>query len=1012
MPSQTWGSSGVQIRMTRMKWWSIVAVMAFMAAAPLSVRGATNEELAELGEEALDAGQFNRAVQIFEKLISQGATFEGIFAVKFDLAWAYYMVGRYPDALTLFESLSGDRAPTDAMRQQSRFMMAESLVRLAELEPEGSPGRAGKLDRAITVHTAFQTDNPRHDNLPESLYGRAAAYYLLGDLGRAAKDLNRIVGLYKMSAIVEEARFLLASVYARRGVAVLQQGDKAQAQQFLGEARKLFDTVIDEGGSRALAAGGMYSTAETWFKAGAHREAIRFFREIPSRDEVLRDLKVRIDKTREERSTQLARNQDTKVASLRLGRYQSEYRRVEESPDWAEASFFKIAESYFTLGRHDEVRAVCRHLLNFTQGEAKQQAWFLAISSYLEQGKPDDALREFTAFQAELGHDVPVAGTAGLAIGQLYIVEGRLEEALREIRKNLEEYPAGDGVEDATHLEVLALYYLGRFEAAATAAAAAREAYPDGKYVANHLYFQAMSRTSLEDWDGALAAIEQLLTTYPDGTPEYDTIDEAAFRKGWMLGQAGRFEESVTAFRDFLAQYPDSELRPEATYYHAVSLDGLGQQDASHEILRSLAAEYADHELAPVSLYQIAVSFYQQEAYPRMAEALETVIAAYPDDPVAADSWYWRGWIHRQDGQHDEAVEAYRQSIAVLPDGILAPEAMISIAGAYKEKAESMGLVTVLPEEKRVIYRESMMQAVDGYRELLSRFPDSDQALQTPEGIAEVLYGMVRARQMEREEVLAWYEEAGAGGSGGVAPIMDASLGSYLMREEGRQEEALAAFRQALAASGDARFPPALLSSYAEALKEAELWAEAETVYQRIVNDNPDDERALAPAYFGMGDIRYRQDDYEGAKSLFERVLNDYPWYEEGKEGRVKLAQILERNGQYLEAERMFTDVWKQEQGRARVGAMLGVSRTQLAQAEAAKQAGNSGDWKENVRVADENLTKIIVLYEAYPEYVAEALYYKGRAYEINGEPDKAKREAYDVLRERYPESPWAGRDR
>jgi len=997
------------------KWERICALpgcllVAFFGLTTASGLAATNEELAELGEDALNAGKFEKAVAYFEKLVDQGETFEGIFGVRFDLAWSYYMVGRYEDAAPLFEGLTGNRAPSEAIRQQSRFMMAEVSTRLAEALPEGDPEREKLISRAITLHTKFQEDNKHQENIPESLYGRAAAFFLKKDLDAAARDLDVVINIHQLSPIAEEAKFLLASVYAMRGVERTRAGDKERARQYLDEARSLFDSVIAQGGSQALAASGMFSAAETWFEAGAYREAINLYREIPSREYLLKSLKSRLARLREERHAQMAQGSDSRVTNLHLGRYQGEYRRVDESPGWAIAAYFKIAEAYVALERQEEARTVARHLVNFTKGEQRQQAWYLIVSSYLDQAKGDDALREFTAIQEEFGNDLPIAQMAGIGIGQVFLLEGRFDEALTQFQKNLEEYPNGDGVEEATRWKVTALYYLDRYEESLAAAEAALAAFPDSKFHPNFLYFKSLSEAGLEAFEDGLATIDQVIQRYPEGTPEFDTPDDAFFQKAWMLTQMERDRDAVASFREFIDRFADSPLLPQAKYYLAVAMDAAGDQEGAFEVLRKLAADDPEHELAPVALYQIAISHYENEAFEEMGAALRDVVESFPSSPISAEALFWQGWLQRQDEKFEEAMASYRKSIELLPDGELAPEAMLSIALAGEEKAGAMGLPTVLPEEKREIYRTSMLNAVTAYEELLAAYPESDQVRDMPEGVADIYSQLVRSRQMTAADVEEQYAQARARHEGdprGTA-FLDASIGSFLTDLDGRREDALGAFRRALEEGEGVPLPPSLLSRYAEALKEDSQLSEAEAVYAKILADNPEDERVCAPALFGLGDIKYLQDDFEGAKEMFARVLEQYPWYEEGKKGRVLLARILERNGQFAEAEEMFTSVWQEERGEARIGAMLGVSRCQLALAERAKQSQDSGEWSDNIKVADQNLTRIIVLYEAFPEYVAEALWFKGRAHELNGDPDAARTNAYEILLRDYPDSDWA----
>jgi tetratricopeptide (TPR) repeat protein len=83
------------------------------------------------------------------------------------------------------------------------------------------------------------------------------------------------------------------------------------------------------------------------------------------------------------------------------------------------------------------------------------------------------------------------------------------------------------------------------------------------------------------------------------------------------------------------------------------------------------------------------------------------------------------------------------------------------------------------------------------------------------------------------------------------------------------------------------------------------------------------------------------------------------------------------------------------------------VARCELALSEQYKKSGRIQEYQALLKVTDENLTKLIVLYETFDEYVAEALWLKGQAYELVGDQTKA-RETYDRLVKQYPKSPWA----
>ena len=301
----------------------------------------------------------------------------------------------------------------------------------------------------------------------------------------------------------------------------------------------------------------------------------------------------------------------------------------------------------------------------------------------------------------------------------------------------------------------------------------------------------------------------------------------------------------------------------------------------------------------------------------------------------------------------------------------------------------------VLPEEKRALFRATLYDAAYAFEDLLANYPDSEQAQEAIPGMAKAIFDLVNYKQVTEDVGGQFFVKAIARhkDNATLAAQLSFGYGNFLMLNK-QTDKALKAFKQAFATQTDVRLSPTMLASYAEALKEANAPAEAETIYNKIIADFPNDPRALAPAWYGLADIKFRQNDFVAAKPAFEKVLKDFPWYEPGKQGKVKLAQIFEKNKDYAKAEAMFTDVWKQEKGEARIGAMLGVSRCQLAQVQSANKPAN---WKELIRVCSENLTKIIVLYEAYPDYCAEAYFLQGQACELISDTAKAKEMYYKI---------------
>lgn len=967
------------------------------------------DELAEDGERYMQAGSYAQAIKIYEKIM-ENPTYANILAVKFDLAWAYYLTGAFAKAIPLFSDLSGVRGP-EATRPQSLFLLGDSLARLAASQDEKNAERKKNIAKALELQTEFQTKHPRSPNLSQSLYSRGYAYFLNKQYAQAETDLQNLIRTYPQTSAGQDAHYLLATVYSQQGLESIQAGRKNEAKPFLDKARGIFSKLTELQGNPITANDSMFSLAETFFGAGLYDEAIRTFREVRSKDEVLRILQRQADKVQTEFAAQHGRGEDTTFVKREQDRLKAQRMAVEEGQDLVVASYLRIAQAYFEAGGYDVCRAICAHLLAFATGESKQQANYLLVNTYLEEEDPDNAARELEDFQQTFGADAPIADTASLAIGQLYLRQGTeaaLKKALFQLTKSVEEYPEGQAVTNALHLKFSAEYVLALHQEACATIDTYLEKYPKGPAVPFALYYKAMAMAELNQMDEALKTIDQVIRQFPQKTETFDAVDEVFYQKGDLLMRAKKPQEAASHFEAFLARFKDSKLQPEAMYQLGVALNAAGKTDKAKQVLENLARQYPQHKIAPTALYQIAVVYFDKKDWPRMTDALELLIESFPRHELATDGFYWLGTIARQDGRLDDAIDFYSRCVESSPAYQHASEALLNIGVSYRDKADKMGLPAVLSDERRALFRATLLDAAYAFEDLLAGYPASDQA---QEGILEMgraIFDLVRYKEITEEAGDQFFAQALARHKNNANLLAQLSFarGNFLLRNK-QTEKALAAFKQSFTVDPQVRLSPEMLASYAEALKDANQPSEAETIYKKIIADFPDNPHALAPAWYGLADISFRQNDFKAAEPAFERVLKEFPWYEPGKQGKVKLAEIYELKKDYAQAEKMFTEVWKQEKGAARIGAMLGVARCQLAQVQATPKPDN---WQELIRVCSENLTKVIVLYgEAYPEYCSEAYFLQGQACELVGDSAKAKEMYYKVTTD-YKNFPAASR--
>lgn len=1012
------------------------AAAALLCLIGFSAAWADNNDLAKVGEEHLNSGRYAEAIQAFEKITE---TYENIVSVNFNLAWCYYLTENYTNAIPKLTDLSGPRAPNEASRLQASFLLADSYARLAAQDNPDSADRKKHIAKALDLNSQFITKYPTNDNIPNAIYSRAYAYYLEDRFDKAETDLKTVIQKASNKPVAKDAQYLLANVYSRQGMNMMKAGKPAEAKAFMEKARQIFNELSKSEGNLAMANNSVFSLAQTWFNAEMYRGAIPYFREVHSKQDVLKNLDARLDLLMTQHAADIGGGRVTSSSKKEIDKLKAQRTAVAEASDLMISAYLQIAVSYYKLHRYDEARIICRHLIDLTRDSAakdsREQAYYLIVSSYLEERNADAAANELDGFQATFGGSSSIAEPASLAIGQLFMMQGNVAKALEQFTRSAEQYPDGKGVEEALYMRFSAEYLLNQASNTVAAAQAYLDKFPKGRYAPNALYLKGMSLAALNEWDESLAALDEILEKFPKKSESFQAQDEVIYQKGYVFWQkaesldpntasTAKDREKITAekkaatrdaikeFEAFTQRFKTSTARPAGLYYLGMALNAAGEFDKSKTALYGIHKEYPTNSIAPAALYQIGAMYYARTNLTQMAKVLDELVQAYPNNPINVDAYFFLGFIANKEAHYDDAIGYLYSSIEAAPDNQRAPECLNQISQACLDKAKAMGAPTILSDAKKGVYRESLLDSANACEELLLNYSDTSQAQQAIPGIAESIGMLVRYQLLTEEQAAAYYNKAIARrpDDSTLKARLLFSMGRYLLKND-RKEKALKMFNDALTANPDVVLSAEMLTDYAEALKDAKDWDKAEAIYTKVIKTYPDDPRALAPAWFGLAEIKFQQGkftkDQPEAQQYYEKVLKEYGWYEPGKQAKVRLATIYEKQGQFEQAEKMFTAVWKDEMGEAKLGAMLGVARCQLARATQLKKSGRMQEYKDLIKVTDENLTKLIVLYEMFDEYVAEALWLKGQVYELAGDQAKA-RETYDRLVKQYGKSPWA----
>lgn len=124
-------------------------------------------------------------------------------------------------------------------------------------------------------------------------------------------------------------------------------------------------------------------------------------------------------------------------------------------------------------------------------------------------------------------------------------------------------------------------------------------------------------------------------------------------------------------------------------------------------------------------IYAQAMTDLKNGLYPEALDGFETIKARFPYSKYAALSDLRVADTHYERQQYVEAVDSYRNFLKYHPTHSEAPYAMFRIAESYKQQLPSDFFILPPPSEKD---QATTKLAVSAYRDMLSRYPQSEYA--------------------------------------------------------------------------------------------------------------------------------------------------------------------------------------------------------------------------------------------------------------------------------------------
>lgn len=111
--------------------------------------------------------------------------------------------------------------------------------------------------------------------------------------------------------------------------------------------------------------------------------------------------------------------------------------------------------------------------------------------------------------------------------------------------------------------------------------------------------------------------------------------DEAAYQQNFNLLKQGRYEDAINGFTDFIQQYPQSPLVPNAEFWMGEAHYQMSDFQGALVNYQAVVRGYPNSNKAPDALLKIGYSQYGMGNYKSARKTLDSVIKLYPGTSVA-----------------------------------------------------------------------------------------------------------------------------------------------------------------------------------------------------------------------------------------------------------------------------------------------------------------------------------------------------------------------------------------
>jgi tetratricopeptide (TPR) repeat protein len=353
-----------------------------------------------------------------------------------------------------------------------------------------------------------------------------------------------------------------------------------------------------------------------------------------------------------------------------------------------------------------------------------------------------------------------------------------------------------------------AYFRLGRYEQSVAASQQLLDLAIDAEDIANALFVQGNSHFRAGELEKAIQTYQTIVDNYP----QIGWARNAQFQIGAAYNQMSGdgnvqyLPYVAEAFQSYYTAYADDEKAVYAYYYSAFAEYRMGRWRESSETFQELASRFPRSEFAPQSLFRAGEAVFnlaqgesrenKKGVFRDAMRKYDSVLGRYPRSGVVDDALYNKAWaiIHLSDLGEEytkaDALPFFERIVAEHPDGDFGAASQFTLGDYYygeKEydlaSASYRKFLELYPEQRlkakdRPLRRKASVllghlseieaynvyaageslfdgeqyeEAIEIFKDVIERFPESDQAVNAAVNIASAYMALEEYRKAAEE---------------------------------------------------------------------------------------------------------------------------------------------------------------------------------------------------------------------------------------------------------------------